>query len=158
MGQELLRALNAAAISWHGGAQLVWTGTSYNANSSSMKFRVATAAPGPPVTNLQKAVFDLIILCNLDLNGLNYDASRVLGLNTTRVLFLPYDASQSVNGVLSPAFVDLQTIQVLQLRSNIAKRFFQKQGPGSSTQKPLSLTNILFEIPTEPNALGSTLT
>lgn len=158
MGQELLRALNAAAISWHGGAQLVWTGTGYNANSSSMKFRVATVAPGPPATNPQKAVFDLVIFCNLDLNGLNYDASRVLGLNTTRALFLPYDASQNVNGVLSPAYVDLQTIQVLQLRSNIAKRFFQKQGPGSSTQKPLSLTNILFEIPTEPGALGSTLT
>lgn len=159
LGAEVLRALNAAAISWHGGNQIVWTGTSYNAATKSMKFRIATAAPGPPNTAELKTAYELVIYADVDANGVLYDASRILGLNNTRALLLPYDAAQATAGVLSPSYVDLQTIQVLQLRSNIAKRFFKKQGDSSNPgQRPLSLTNILFEIPTEPASLGGTLT
>lgn len=159
MGAELLRALNAAAISWHVGSQITWTGTGYNAATKSMKFRVATAAPGPPDSDAKKAAVELLIYTDLDENGFIYDATRILGLNNSRSLILPYDASQSLGGVISPSYVDLQTIQVLQLRSNVAKRFFKKQGSSSNpAQRPLSLTNILFEIPTEPASLGGTLT
>lgn len=159
MGAELLRALNAANISWYGGGQIVWTGTAYNAVTKSMKFKIATAAPGPPNTAELKADVELSIFCNLDLNGFNYDASRLLGLNNSRALNLPYDSVTGQNGVLSPSYVDLQTIQVLQLRSNVAKRFFQKQGPSQIPgHRPLSITDILFEIPTEPASLGGTLT
>lgn len=162
MGAELLRALNAAAISWHGagGNPIAWTGTAYNAATKSMKFKIATAAPGPPNTAETRAAVELVIFCNLDLNGFNYDCSRILGLSNTRALNLPYESVvTSPNGVLSPSYVDLQTIQVLQLRSNIAKRFFQKQGPSQNPgQRPLSITDILFEIPTEPASLGGTLT
>lgn len=152
LGAEVLRALNAAAISWHGGNQIAWTGTAYNSSTKSMKFKIATAAPsGTP---------ELLITCNLDADGKNYDASRILGINTgTRFLNLPYATVTAASGVISPSFVDLQTIQVLQLRSNIAKRFFQKQGSSTNpASKPLSLTDILFEIPTEPASLGGTLT
>jgi hypothetical protein len=159
MGAELLRALNAAAISWHGGSQIVWTGTGYNAATKSMKFRINTAAPGPPSTTETKAAVEVTVFADLDENGFLYDASRILGLNNTRALNLPYDASQAAGGVISPSFVDVQTIQVLQVRSNIAKRFFQKQGNSANpANRPLSLTNILFEIPTEPASLGGTLT
>jgi hypothetical protein len=159
LGAEVLRALNAAAISWFGGNQIAWTGTGYNAATKSMKFRVNTAAPGAPNTAELKAAVELLVYADLDENGFLYDASRILGLNNTRSLKLPYDASQATGGVISPSYVDLQTIQVLQLRSSIAKRFFQKQGNSTNpAQRPLSLTNILFEIPTEPASLGGTLT
>ena len=152
LANEVLRALNAAEISWHGGSQIAWTGTVYNSATKSIKFKIATAAPsGTP---------ELQIACNLDVDGKNYDASRILGINTgTRFLSLPYANVKGASGVISPSFVDLQTIQVLQLRSNIAKRFFQKQGSSTNpASKPLSLTDILFEIPTEPASLGGTLT
>lgn len=167
LGAELLRALNAANIYWYDaassatGSKIEWTGSGYNAATQSMKFKLVTAVPGTaPNSDATKAAWDLIIFCNLDLNGFNYDASRILGINTTRSLFLGFDAVRATNGVLSPAYVDLQTIQVIQIRSNVAKRFFQKQGltAGSAASRPLSLTNILFEIPVGPGALGGTLT
>lgn len=151
LGAEVLRALNAAAISWHTGAQIAWTNTAFNSTTKSIKFRYATAAPsGSP---------ELIVFCNYNAGGINYDASRILGI-TNQALNLPYGLTQgSGGGTSSPSFVDLQTIQVLQLRSNVAKRFFQKQGSSQNpAQRPLSLTNILFELPIEPASLGGTLT
>lgn len=167
IGAELLRALNAADIYWYdtgtnaAGEKIVWTGTSYNAQTKSMTFKIATAVPGiAPTTPAQKVLWGLSILCNLDLNGFDYNASRVLGINTSRQLLLSFDAVRSATGVTSPDYVDLQTIQVIQIRSNVAKRFFQKQGSGSgaAANRPLSLTNIMFEIPVGPESLGGTLT
>lgn len=152
LGAEVLRALNAAAISWHGGNQIAWTNTGFDANTQSIRFRYATAAPaGTP---------ELIIFCNVQQGSKNYDASKILGIDdNTRALNLPYATTQGAGaGVAGPNFSDLQTLQTIQIRSNIAKRFFMKLGSSSNPAlRPLSLTDILFEIPTEPASLGSTL-
>jgi hypothetical protein len=152
LGAEVLRALNAAAISWHGGNQIVWTNTGFDAGTNSIRFRYATAAPaGTP---------ELIILCNVQQGSKNYDASRILGIDgNTRELSLPYATTQGAGaGVAGPNYTDLQTLQTIQVRSNIAKRFFMKLGSSlNPAQRPLSLTDILFEIPTDPASLGSTL-
>lgn len=164
LGTAILTALNTAAISWTGGNQIVWTGTAYDAGSQSIRFHYATAAPaGTPELFIDSVYQDP----NTDVA---YDSSRVLGTTgaivgpngfavyTDGAFILPYATTQGAGvGVLTPAFVDLQTVDVIQLRCpEVAKRYFRKQGTNPvAGRNPLSFVPILFELPLD-TALGGT--
>ena len=73
LAAEILRALNAAAIFWVGGNQIVWTGTEFDATKKTIKFHYATAAPaGTPELWIDSVYTSTI-------NGISYDSSRILG-------------------------------------------------------------------------------
>jgi hypothetical protein len=162
-GATLLAALNAAAISWTGGNQIVWTNTAYDATTKSIRFRYATASPaGTPELFIDSVYQD-------PTNGIAYDSSRVLGtigavvgpngfaVYTDGAFILPYATTQGAGaGVATPAFVDLQTVDVIQLRCpEVAKRYFRKQGNNAvAGRNPLSLTSILFEMPLQSFSIG----
>jgi hypothetical protein len=164
LGAAVLAALNSAAISWFGGNQIAWTNTTFDAASSRLLFRYATAAPsGTPQLWIDSVYQDVV-------SGLEYDSSRILGITgavagpngfavyTDGALLLPYATTQGAGtGVFGQSIVDLQTIDVVQLRCpQIAKRYFRKQGshavPG---RNPLSFVPILFELPLD-TAVGGT--
>jgi hypothetical protein len=164
LGAAILAALNSAAISWTGGAQIAWTNTAYDAFSQSIRFRYATAAPaGTPELWIDSVYID-------PNTGLAYDSSRVLGTTgavvgpngftayTDGAFILPYATTQGAGvGVVTPAFVDLQTVDVVQLRCpQVAKRYYRKQGTNPvAGRNPLSFVPILFEIAMD-TALGGT--
>jgi hypothetical protein len=164
LGAALLTALNAAAISWTGGNQIVWTNTAYDATTQSIRFRYATASPaGTPELFIDSVYQDTT-------TGISYDSSRVLGTTgaivgpngfavyTDGAFILPYATTQGAGaGVTTPAFVDLQTVDVIQLRCpQVAKRYFRKQGNNPvAGRNPLSFVPILFELPLD-TALGGT--
>jgi len=165
LAAEILRALNAAAISWTGGAQIAWTGTTFNADKKAILFHYATAAPAGSPELWIDSVYQSTI------TGSAYDSSRVLGTTgaiagangwatyTDGALILPYITAQGAGaGVYAPAFVDLQTVDVIQLRCpEIAKRYFRKQGTNAvAGRNPLSFVPILFEIVVDA-PVGSTL-
>ena len=83
-----------------------------------------------------------------------YDITKVMGMyvfansNYTKTI----SASGIANAIASDTCVDLNPYQVVRLHSNVAKRTFAKRGTGLTT------TDILFEIPTYNQAIGSTLT
>ena len=164
LAAAVLSALNTAAISWFGGNQIAWTNTTFDANTGRMLFRYATAAPaGTPQLWIDSVYQDSV-------TGIVYDSSRVLGITgavagpngfavyTDGALNLPYASTQGAGaGVFGQSIVDLQTIDVVQLRCpQIAKRYFRKQGnhlvPG---RNPLSFVPILFELPLD-TAIGGT--
>lgn len=163
LGAAILAALNTAAISWVGAQQIVWTNTNYDATTQSIRFRYATA---PPVGSPE--LFIDSVYQNATTN-LVYDSSRVLGTTGAIVgpvgqtayldgaFILPYATTQGAGaGVATPAFVDLQTIDVIQLRSNCAKRYYRKQGNnGVAGLNPLSFVPVLFEIPLDTAIGGS---
>lgn len=161
LGAAVLKALNDAAISWFGGNQINFTGTTYDAQTQSIRFRHVTDAPAATPILFIDSVFT-------DPNtNIRYDSSRVLGVTgadvgpptfvqyTDGAMLLPYAAFRGA-GVTSPAFSDIQTIDLIQLRSNVAKRYYRKQGnnmtPGLN---PLSFVPILFEIPMDTVVGGS---
>lgn len=163
LGAAIVTALNGAAISWTGGAAITWTNTAYDGNSYSIRFRYATAAPaGTPELFIDSVYQDVT-------TNIVYDSSRVLGTTGATVgpagqtvyldgaFILPYASTQGANaGVPTPAFTDLQTIDVIQLRSNIAKRYYRKQGSNAVAGKnPLSFVPVLFEIPLDTAIGGS---
>ena len=165
LAAEILRALNAAAISWVGGAQIVWTGTEFDATKKTIKFHYATAAPAGTPELWIDSVYQSTI------NNVAYDSSRILGTTgaiagangwatyTDGALILPYATAQGAGaGVFSPAFVDIQTVDIIQLRCpEVAKRYFRKQGNNAvAGRNPLSFTPILFEIVVDA-PVGSTL-
>lgn len=165
LATEILRALNAAAISWVGGAQIVWTGTEFDATKKTMKFHYATAAPAGTPELWIDSVYQSTI------NNVAYDSSRILGTTgavagpngyavyTDGALILPYASAQGAGaGVFSPAFVDIQTVDIIQLRCpEVAKRYFRKQGNNAvAGRNPLSFIPILFEIVVD-TPVGSTL-
>lgn len=165
LATEVLRALNAAAISWVGGAQIVWTGTVFDADKKTIKFHYATAAPAGTPELWIDSVYESPV------SGIEYDSSRILGTTgavagpngfavyTDGALLLPYATAQGAGaGVLSPAFVDLQTVDIIQLRCpEVAKRYFRKQGNNAvAGRNPLSFVPILFEIVVDA-PVGSTL-
>lgn len=164
-GAAVLAALNSAAISWVGGNQIVWTNTAFDATTNSIRFRYATAAPaGTPELYIEATFTDAV-------SGVKYDSSRVLGTTGATVgvpgfeafvdgaFILPYATTQGAGaGVTTPAYVDLQTVDIIQLRiPEVAKRYFRKQGsnivPG---RNPLSFVPIIFEIVVDAG-VGSTL-
>lgn len=98
-------------------------------------------------------------------SGIEYDSTRLWGttfsvfpgdIKVSGTFQLPY--ANRVAGLQLPNYVDLQTLQVIRLHSNVAKRTFAKRGATGlpPSQRVLSLTDILFEIPLD-GALGSTL-
>ena len=164
-GAAVLAALNAAAISWVGGNQIAWTNTAYDAGTQSIRFRYATAAAFPLAA--PELFIDSVYT---DPNtGVAYDSSRVLGtigaevgaaahvVYTDGAFKLPYATTQGAGaGVVTPAFTDLQTVDVLQVRSNCAKRYYRKQGNNPvSGLNPLSFVPVLFEIPLDTVVGGS---
>lgn len=164
LGAEILRALNAAAISWTTGNQIVWTNTAFDAVTKSIRFRYATAAPaGNPELWIDSVYTSTV-------NGLSYDSSRVLGTTgaiaganawavyTDGAFILPYATTQGAGaGVTTPAFVDLQTVDVMQLRCpEVAKRYYRKQGNNAiAGRNPLSFVPILFEIVVDQTVGGT---
>jgi hypothetical protein len=154
-----------AAISWVGGNQIAWTNTAYDAGTQSIRFRYATAAAFPVAA--PELFIDSVYQ---DPNtGVAYDSSRVLGtigaevgaaghvVYTDGAFKLPYATTQGAGaGVVTPAFTDLQTVDVLQVRSNCAKRYYRKQGNNPvSGLNPLSFVPVLFEIPLDTVVGGS---
>jgi hypothetical protein len=127
----------------------------FDANTSSLNFAYNTNAPAS-VANINPI---LVLNTIFILNGLNYDSSRLLGTTGSIIggffvsgsFQLPY--ANRVAGLLLPSSVDLQTLQTIRVHSNVAKRFFTKTGSINipAQNRPLTLTDILFEIPT--NAL-----
>lgn len=163
LGNAILTVLNNAAIFWVGGQQLVWTNTGYDVITQSMRFRLATPAPAGTPELFIEAIYS-------DPNtGVLYDSSRVLGTTgavvgpngyaeyTDGAFILPYAALTGGAGVATPTIVDLQTVDIIQLRCpQIAKRYFRKQGSNPvAGLNPLSFVPILFEIPLD-TAVGGT--
>ena len=161
-GAAVMGALNTKAIFWVGGQQLIWNNTAYDATTQSMRFRLSTAAPaGTP------ELFIEAIYTDPD-TGIVYDSSRTLGttsavvgpngyaVNTDGAFVMPYNALLGA-GVVTPTIVDLQTVDIIQLRCpQIAKRYFRKQGNNPvAGLNPLSFIPILFEIPLD-TAIGGT--
>ena len=162
LGAAIFAALNNAQISWFGGNQIAFTGTTYDAGTQSIRFRHATDAPNAstPILFIDSVFTD-------PNTNIRYDSSRVLGTTgadvgapnfiqyTDGAMLLPYAAFRGV-GVTTPAFSDIQTVDLIQLRSNVAKRYYRKQGnnftPGLN---PLSFVPILFEIPMDTVVGGS---
>lgn len=98
-------------------------------------------------------------------DGFTYDSSRLWGATGSIIagiyiigsFQLPY--ANRVAGLALPNYVDLQTLQVLRVHSNVARRHFAKIGAegAPATQRNLALTDILFEIPLD-SVLGQTMT
>jgi hypothetical protein len=83
-----------------------------------------------------------------------YDITKVLGMYIfSNSIYTKTIASSGIGAsIVSDTCVDLNPYQVIRLHSNVAKRTFAKKGGGLTT------TDILFEIPTYNQAIGSTLT
>jgi hypothetical protein len=133
----------------------------FDANTSSLNLAYNTAAPASLI-----AVNPILVLNTIfTLNGFNYDSSRIFGTTGSIIggiyvsgsFQLPY--ANRVAGLLLPNYVDLQTLATIRVHSNVAKRFFTKIGNLNNPPqtRPLSLTDILFEIPTNA-LLGQVLT
>jgi hypothetical protein len=153
-----------SGLKWFGGNALNFANTTYDANSQSIRFKYSGAAPaGTPELFIDSVFQDPV-------TNIAYDSSRVLGttgaevgpvghvLYTDGAFKLPYATTQGAApvGVTTPAFVDLQTIDVIQLRSNCAKRYYRKQGTnGVAGLNPLSFIPVLFEIPLDTAIGGS---
>lgn len=164
LGAAVAASLNIAAISWTGGNQIVWTNTIYDAQTQSIRFRYATAAPaGTPELFIDSVYQD-------PNTGIYYDSSRVLGTTGAvagpngfatyldGAFSLPYATTQGAGvGVTTPSFVDLQTVDVIQIRCpEVAKRYYRKQGSNPvAGRNPLSFVPILFEMPFD-TPLGGT--
>lgn len=157
----LQSALNAKVIAWIGGNNITDFVVTFDANTNTLKWGYTTAAPAGIV-----ALSPILVLTTsfVDTDTLAYDSSRIWGTTSSLIggIFvsgtfqLPY--ANRVAGVSLPSYVDLQTLQVLRVHSNVAKRYFAKRGAAgaSAPQRPLSLTDILFEIPLDA-ILGQTL-
>lgn len=164
LATAVLGALNSAAISWFGGNQISWTGTTFDATTGRLLFKYATAAPsGTPQLWIESLYLDTA-------TQVLYESSRVLGITgavagptgytvyTDGALLLPYATTQGAGaGTYSQTTVDLQTIDIIQLRCpEVAKRYFRKQGTNPvAGRNPLSFVPILFELPLD-TTIGST--
>lgn len=168
LAAALVSALNAAAISWVGGSAITWNNTNYGGtnNNLTIRFAYGTAAPaGTPELWIDSVYQDPI-------TNIAYDSSRILGITgavagpngyavyTDGALILPYATTYNAAntaGTPAPAYIDLQTVDVIQLRCpEVAKRYFRKQGTNAvAGRNPLSFVPILFELPID-SPLGST--
>jgi hypothetical protein len=149
MAAEILNRLTALNVTWVGGNVMQWTNTSYSAQTNSMTLAYPTAAPaGTPV---------IVLRTKFTSNNVIYDSSRIWGSTGAVVnniyedgaFLLPY--ANRVAGLPLPSQIDLRTINVIRIHSNIAKRFFAKRGNGTNPTRALSLTDTLFEIPVDVN-------
>lgn len=165
-GDELAAALQVALraklVAWIGGSIINDFTVVFSGATNTFTLGYSVAAPAGVI-----AVSPILVLTTsfTDIaTGLVYDSSRIWGTTGSLIggvyisgtFQLPY--ANRVAGLALPSFVDLRTVQVFRVHSNISKRFFAKLGPASATasQRLLSLTDILFEIPFDGN-LGDTL-
>lgn len=133
----------------------------FDANTNSLELAYNTNAPA----SLAGVNPILVLRSKNTINGFNYDSSRVLGTTGSTIAGIYVDGSfqlpyaNRVAGLLLPNYVDLQTVQTIRIHSNVSKRFFTKIGSYNAPAqlRPLTLTDILFEIPTDA-VLGQTLT
>jgi hypothetical protein len=155
IGLAISVAINSKLIAWVGGNVIVFVAgnaSMYSAASQSMLFRYTIDAPAG-IAAVDPILFVESIFVNPEDNQ-TYDSSRIWGIQGNGRLNLPY--ANRAAGIAAPAFTDVQTLQTIRVKSSIAKRSFAKSGPSASAaERPLTLTNTLFQIPlTEP--LGST--
>jgi len=157
LGTAILSALNASTIRWWsagGGTPIVWTGTAMDGNGR-LTIAYATNAPtGTPGLHFYSVYTN---------NGESIDSSRVLGMSSANIqqsgavaatpvlggFILPY--ANRVAGLQTPKVVDTKTVQMMQVHSNCAGRFFTKRGylPSgawntNAASRPLTNTDILF--------------
>ena len=76
---EILSKLNSKNISWLGGSQITWTGTSYDAQSNALKLGYVTNAPGTITDPI------IVIRTKFVSNSVSYDSSKLLGAMGTTV-------------------------------------------------------------------------
>lgn len=164
-GAEMAAALQAALIAkqvaWIGGNVINDFTVVFNAATNTFTLGYTVAAPAGII-----AVSPILVLTTsfTDTDALVYDSSRIWGTTGSSMggvyvsgtFQLPY--ANRVAGLPLPSFVDLNTCQTFRIHSNISKRFYTKIGAAgaSSSQRPLSLTDVLFEIPYD-GVLGATL-
>lgn len=160
MATALQAALIAKLVAWIGGGGIGDFTVVFSAVNNTFTLGYTTAAPAGII-----AVAPILVLTTIFTeSGLAYDSSRIWGTTSSVqagvTVFgsfqLPY--ANRVAGSALPSYVDLQTLQVLRVHSNVAKRYFAKRGTAAATpaQRTLSLTDILFEIPVDA-LLGGTL-
>ena len=161
MATALQAALNAKQVAWIGGNVIADFTVVFSALNNTFTLGYTAAAPAAII-----AVAPILVLTTVFTeSGLAYDSSRIWGTTSSQQagisvigsFQLPY--ANRAAGIALPNFVDLATLQVIRVHSNVAKRYFAKRGPSSATpaQRILSLTDILFEIPVD-TPMGSTLT
>ena len=162
LATALQTALNAKLVAWIGGNVINNFTVVFGAATNTFTLGYTVAAPAAII-----AVNPILVLTTsfVDTDTLAYDSSRIWGTTGSMMggvyvsgtFQLPY--ASRVAGLPLPSFVDLNTVQVFRVHSNISKRFFAKIGGAgaSASQRPLSLTDILFEIPYD-GVLGATLT
>jgi hypothetical protein len=160
MATGLQTALNAKMVAWIGGGVINDFTVAFSAATNTVTLGYSVAAPGGVAA--QSPI--LVLTTIFTEGGISYDSSRIwgttssvqAGLTVVGSFQLAY-ASRAVGSTL-PNYVDLQTLQVIRLHSNVAKRYFAKRGPAAATpaQRILSLTDILFEIPVD-TPMGATL-
>ena len=160
MATGLQKALNDKMVSWIGGNVIGDFTVAFSAASNTFTLGYTAAAPAAV-----SAVTPILVLTTIFTEGgISYDSSRIWGTTSSvqagmivvGSFQLPY--ANRVAGLALPNYVDLQTLQVIRLHSNVAKRYFAKRGPAAATpaQRILSLTDILFEIPVD-TPMGGTL-
>ncbi len=160
MAAALQAALRAKLVAWIGGNVINDFTVVFSGATNTFTLGYSVAAPAGIV-----AVSPILVLTTVfSEDGLAYDSSRIWGTTGSIIggayvsgtFQLPY--ANRVAGLALPAFNDLRTVQVFRIHSNVSKRFFTKLGAegASASQRPLSLTDILFDIPFEGN-LGDTL-
>ena len=161
LATALQTALNAKLVAWIGGSVINNFTVVFGAATNTFTLGYTVAAPAGIA-----ALNPIVVLTTsfTDTDTLAYDSSRIWGttgsviggIYVSGTFQLPY--ANRVAGVALPSFVDLNTVQVFRVHSNISKRFFAKIGAAgaSAPQRPLSLTDILFEIPYD-GVLGATL-
>jgi hypothetical protein len=161
LATALQTALNAKLVAWIGGNVISNFTVVFGAATNTFTLGYTVAAPAGIA-----ALNPIVVLTTsfVDTDTLAYDSSRIWGTTGSTIggiyvsgtFQLPY--ANRVAGVALPSFVDLNTVQVFRVHSNISKRFFAKIGAAgaSAPQRPLSLTDILFEIPYD-GVLGATL-
>jgi hypothetical protein len=160
LAAALQTALRAKLVAWIGGNVINDFTVVFSGQTNTFTLGYSVAAPAGIV-----AVSPILVLTtSFTETGLVYDSSRIWGATGSLIggvyvsgtFQLPY--ADRVAGLALPSFVDLKTCQVFRVHSNISKRFFAKLGTANATpsQRLLSLTDILFEIPFDGN-LGDTL-
>lgn len=160
LATALQTALNGKLVAWIGGSVINDFTVVFNAATNTFTLGYSVAAPAGIA-----ALSPILVLTTIFTeSAVAYDSSRIWGTTSSiqggfsivGSFQLPY--TNRVAGLALPNYVDLQTLQVIRLHSNVAKRYFAKRGPASATpaQRILSLTDILFEIPVD-TPMGATL-
>lgn len=157
LGAAILVALNSSTIRWWtagGGTPIVWANTTID-GAGRFTIAYATAAPtGTPALHFY-SIYTYA--------GESIDSSRILGMSSANIqqagaaaatptlggFILPY--ANRVAGLQTPKVVDVKTVQMMQVHSNVAGRFFTKRGylPSgawnpNAAARPLTNTDILF--------------